>query len=371
MEIMKRIAVIFPGIGYHCDKPLLYYSARLAASRGFEVRTITYHDMPQKVRGDRTKMQQSFELGLAQASEQLRSINWLAYSEILFIGKSVGTVIASAYASEHALAVRSILLTPLEETFRFVSTNAIAFHGTKDPWADTPAIREACRKTQIPLYLTEHANHSLETGDCLQDLGNLRLVIKQIDAFINTPLAGRRGSLQIRKCTKNDQIAVTTMYNDVTWYLNHHTNYPKWVYNDYPGYETVRLAIDKGELYGCFDGTRCVGALILNHDPQGTYDKAKWNVPLSTADYLVIHTMAVAPKQTRSHIGSELLAFAETQARNAGMLSLRLDCVPENTPARALFQKAGFHYVDTLDLGRGIDNIPAFALYEKPLAKWY
>ena len=23
---MKKLAVLFPGIGYHCDKPLLYYS---------------------------------------------------------------------------------------------------------------------------------------------------------------------------------------------------------------------------------------------------------------------------------------------------------------------------------------------------------
>ena len=26
----KRLAVIFPGIGYHCDKPILYYSRKLS-----------------------------------------------------------------------------------------------------------------------------------------------------------------------------------------------------------------------------------------------------------------------------------------------------------------------------------------------------
>lgn len=34
---MKKIAVLFPGIGYTCDKPLLYYSAKLAAEKGYEV----------------------------------------------------------------------------------------------------------------------------------------------------------------------------------------------------------------------------------------------------------------------------------------------------------------------------------------------
>ncbi len=33
----KRLAVLFPGIGYHCDKPLLYYSAKLARAAENEV----------------------------------------------------------------------------------------------------------------------------------------------------------------------------------------------------------------------------------------------------------------------------------------------------------------------------------------------
>ena len=33
----KKIAVIFPGMGYHSDKPLLYFSKRLAREKGYEV----------------------------------------------------------------------------------------------------------------------------------------------------------------------------------------------------------------------------------------------------------------------------------------------------------------------------------------------
>lgn len=29
-----KLVVCFPGIGYHCDKPLLYYSRKLAACMG-------------------------------------------------------------------------------------------------------------------------------------------------------------------------------------------------------------------------------------------------------------------------------------------------------------------------------------------------
>ena len=32
----QKLAVFFPGIGYHNDKPLLYYSQKLAKEFGFE-----------------------------------------------------------------------------------------------------------------------------------------------------------------------------------------------------------------------------------------------------------------------------------------------------------------------------------------------
>ena len=31
-----KAAVFFPGIGYHCDKPLLYYSRKLSQECGYE-----------------------------------------------------------------------------------------------------------------------------------------------------------------------------------------------------------------------------------------------------------------------------------------------------------------------------------------------
>jgi len=47
----KKLAVLFPGIGYHCDKPLLYYAAKLAKSQQYEVLSVPYSGFPEKVRG--------------------------------------------------------------------------------------------------------------------------------------------------------------------------------------------------------------------------------------------------------------------------------------------------------------------------------
>ena len=42
----KKLAVIFPGIGYHVDKPLLHYSIRLAKQYGYDIKCVDYGELP-------------------------------------------------------------------------------------------------------------------------------------------------------------------------------------------------------------------------------------------------------------------------------------------------------------------------------------
>lgn len=73
----------------------------------------------------------------------------------------------------------------MKDTFSFADGNSIAFHGTSDPWAETEDIAESCKKLNIPLYITDHANHSLETGDVMTDIRNLSHVMEAITKFIS------------------------------------------------------------------------------------------------------------------------------------------------------------------------------------------
>ena len=38
----EKIAVIFPGMGYNADKPLLYYTKKLAKAADYDVIDVTY-----------------------------------------------------------------------------------------------------------------------------------------------------------------------------------------------------------------------------------------------------------------------------------------------------------------------------------------
>lgn len=59
-----------------------------------------------------------------------------------------------------------------------------SFGVTADPWAETGSIIDACQEQEIPLYLTEGANHSLETGDVLKDVQILKETMSRIDTFM-------------------------------------------------------------------------------------------------------------------------------------------------------------------------------------------
>ena len=185
---MSRLAVIFPGIGYTADKPLLHYSRRIAADHGYEIRIMNYSGFPSKVKGDRKRMEECFRIALEQAEEMLAGADLTDYEDILFIGKSIGTAVAAKIASESPAKdrIRQILYTPLDDTFAFSIGKAIAFTGDDDPLVGKEKSRIAalCEERGIPCFLIEDANHSLESKDVLADLKELRRIMKETEKFI-------------------------------------------------------------------------------------------------------------------------------------------------------------------------------------------
>lgn len=182
----KKAAVFFPGIGYTCDKPLLYYGAKLAAEKGYEIIRVPYGNFPPNVKGDAAKMYQCFVSAREQAEDILRDVEWEEYGDIVFFSKSVGTVVALSYAAEHGLDAAQVLFTPLAETFRFpvIVGSAVAFHGTGDPWAKTEQIVQICEEKKILLHLTPGANHSLECGKVKRDLKTIRDTMNSVAYFL-------------------------------------------------------------------------------------------------------------------------------------------------------------------------------------------
>lgn len=180
-----KAAVIFPGIGYHTDKPLLYYGKKLAKEAGYRIIEVNYSGFPQNVKGNEEKMRQAYELARTQAEKILSDINFKEYESILFISKSIGTVVAADYDNIYDLNAKHIYFTPVPQTFSLVrEKSGIVFHGLNDPWCETSVVVENCKRLKLNLKTFEGANHSLETGDCLRDLEIMGMVFRSLKDVI-------------------------------------------------------------------------------------------------------------------------------------------------------------------------------------------
>ena len=114
----------------------------------------------------------------------------------------------------------------------------------------------------------------------------------------------------------------------------------------------------------CIDHDMIIGAFVLNEDPQGKYENTAWRKSLTQGEYMVCHTLAAAPSMQGKGIGKQLVEFCVDYAKSRGYQAIRLDAVPDNIPARKLYEKCGFQYAGDVDLERNIEEIPLFSMYE-------
>ena len=179
----KKIALIFPGMGYHKDKPLLYYSTRIARNSGYEIIHIEYLGLPPKV-FDAETLEKAGNIAYDCTEKQLKEVDFSGYEDVLFIGKSIGTAVLSRYIKERKISARQIWYTPIEKTFSYATDNTIAFIGENDPASDLDNIRKLAKENVITLYTYPGCNHSLECNDIDTDIANLRDVMEKTEKFI-------------------------------------------------------------------------------------------------------------------------------------------------------------------------------------------
>lgn len=194
IERNMKLAVFFPGIGYHCDKPLLYYSGKIAGQYQYEEIRVSYTGL-KRLRADAFEeiLEETLQEALAQTERCLEEVDWDWYEDILFVSKSIGTAVAAAYARKHTIRCRNVYYTPLVQTFDYDPQPGIVFHGTGDPWAETVKIKERCREYNLPLYLVENGNHSLEVkNDTERNLSILADVMKCTEDYIKDTIQYRQ-----------------------------------------------------------------------------------------------------------------------------------------------------------------------------------
>ena len=181
----RKVAVLFPGIGYHVDRPLLYYSKKLVITKGYECFCLEYTGIPTGIFGNHEKIVNAIEIAYEQVKEQIDKLHLCESDEVLFISKSIGSALACRSINELRLPIKHVLYTPINETMDYEWGDCIVFHGTRDPWCKNERFQDKCQyETHTTYHIVEEANHSLEADDVIKNIDIMKEILLKVEVFI-------------------------------------------------------------------------------------------------------------------------------------------------------------------------------------------
>ena len=184
---MKKTAVIFPGVGYTKDRPLLYYAGKLAAKHGYELKFVDFSglDWSKEKLKDKEFLRATMEKCMRMTEDALAGNDDLSGHKVVFISKSIGTAVATAYAAQKNVDATQICFSPLEMIVDHVRDNgAVLFCADEDPYADYGSLENIAKEKNLELYRVKGGNHSLETGDVLTDIDNLKDMMQKFTTYL-------------------------------------------------------------------------------------------------------------------------------------------------------------------------------------------
>ncbi len=185
------LAVVFPGVAYTCDMPLLYYPTLLLRQRDADVLQLhpdyaspAYRSLPTEERARWRENDAEKGLGAALAQGQ--------YEVLILVGKSIGTLaLAHLVGSDLTPKPMTIWLTPLlrqpqlvQAAIRFEGP-ALYIAGSADHTYEAGALARIQEATGAEALVIDGADHSLEIpGDAHGSLRALGEVLQRIDDFL-------------------------------------------------------------------------------------------------------------------------------------------------------------------------------------------
>lgn len=202
----RKLAVFFPGRRYGVDCPLLYYAESVCRGKGYD--TLLMHYSEHRDVKDMISVEENIKETLPYVKERIKEKDLGQYDEILFVSKSIGTVIAgwleqeleqekyrisadgkseAEWESTTSLdmpLIRHIFMTPLEQTFPYMeSVKNIVICGDKDKYLDSRKLKEFCRLHGVQRYCFSGAGHSMEHKKMKDTLNTMREIMKIVKKF--------------------------------------------------------------------------------------------------------------------------------------------------------------------------------------------
>ena len=169
----KSIVFSFPGKRGE-EIPLLYFGAKFYVDKDYEK---VYIQHPASGNG----LEEVYE----NAKAILRSYDFSEYEDIVFVGKSMGTVVACKLKEELQIDASLVLFTPLMDTLPYMKADnrvVLAAAGDNDRFLEWEVLRNHCEKESVPHYIEPGVGHAMEVKD---DLAKNLQVISNVIGQLN------------------------------------------------------------------------------------------------------------------------------------------------------------------------------------------
>ena len=172
----KKIVISFPGIR-RCEIPLLYFASKHYEDMGYEKVFINYPALGES----------NVDALLENTEKALQTINFAEYESIVFVAKSIGTVVACKLKEKYQIPALLILFTPIDETLPYIHKKndiLLVAAGDKDRHLDSEQLSRLCEKENINYYIEPGVGHRMEVeGDLRRNLEIVHNVISKIRMF--------------------------------------------------------------------------------------------------------------------------------------------------------------------------------------------
>lgn len=159
----NKLAVLWPGRNYSCDKPLLYYAGKVFERRGYKVVRLCYNT---RLKGNKDDIPGLIEEAKEYAAKELRGIDFSLYDDIVFVSKSMGTALAGYFDEQRGLQARHLYLTPVQEALRYMHRGkCMVVAGKEDRVLESRKLKIYCVEQDVVIKQFEEVGHSLEHSD--------------------------------------------------------------------------------------------------------------------------------------------------------------------------------------------------------------
>lgn len=174
------LVVLFPGIGYHCDKPLLYFSQRVAMNNCCDLLVTEYGFQKTKAGFDPNQIDDLVKEVFFSIKQVLER---KSYRDIVFVSKSLGTYVAKRISSQ--IDARNFVLTPIPVTMPLLSEQDFVAAGTADHLATEELLQVLRVRDSAKTMIIENVGHSLEADTIKETLNIIEIISEKLMDFIH------------------------------------------------------------------------------------------------------------------------------------------------------------------------------------------